>query len=73
MNPFDLFQLKAKWNTFEKNHPKFCRFLGVAAQKGIREGSVIEITITNPEGDTICSNLKVKKSDLDLLKSLGGK
>ena len=41
--------------------------------KGIRVDSVIEISVTTPEGERIETNLKVKQSDLDLLQSLQNK
>lgn len=61
----------AAWNTFKKNHPKFPAFCKAAAQKGLRENSIVSITITTPEGEKIETNLKVQASDLELLKGLG--
>jgi hypothetical protein len=40
------------------------------SRKGLKEGSIIEIAITTPEGEKIETNLKVKDSDLELLKQL---
>lgn len=41
-----------------------------ASKNALREGSVIEISVTSPEGKEICSNLKVQKSDIELFESL---
>ena len=63
-------KITSAWNTFKKNHPKFPAFCQEVSLKGIREGSIIEITFTTPEGEKIETNLKVKDSDLELLKQL---
>lgn len=55
---------------FRINHPKFPLFLNVVSQEAIREGTVIEITVTTPEGKNYCSNIKLKADDLELLESL---
>ncbi|MBO7338585.1 MAG: hypothetical protein J6U66_00795 [Lachnospiraceae bacterium] len=59
------------WNSFKENHPKFPAFCKAVAQKGLKEDTVIEIVVTTPENERIETSLKVKASDLDLLKSLG--
>lgn len=70
VNPMKLLQLKSLWDRFSANHPKFTMFLQAVGQSGIREGSVIEITVTTPEGDRISSNLKVTADDMELVQSL---
>ncbi|MBO5987808.1 MAG: hypothetical protein J6Z33_12210 [Lachnospiraceae bacterium] len=59
------------WNSFKENHPKFPAFCKAVAQKGLKEDTVIEIVVTTPENERIETSLKVKASDLELLKSLG--
>ena len=70
MNIGNMMKISGAWNTFKKNHPKFPAFCQAVSRKGIREGSIIEITFTTPEGEKIETNLKVKESDLELLKQL---
>ena len=70
MNPMHLIALKKHWDTFDHNHPKFKRFLGAAASSGIGEGSIIEISIENPNGKNLCTNLKLTKSDLEFIQAL---
>lgn len=70
MNPLKLMQLKSLWDKFTTNHPKFPKFLEAVGQNSIREGSVLEITVTTPEGDKISSNLKVTAEDMQLVESL---
>ena len=69
MNFGGMLQLKNAWNTFTGNHPKFPRFLQ-AAGSCIGKDTIIEIKVTTAEGRVLETNLKVKESDIDLLKSL---
>lgn len=67
-NVSQLLELRSMKSRFEKNHPKFLPFLRAAKREALREGSVIEISVTSPEGETISSNIKVQASDLELLE-----
>ena len=69
MNLGNLMQLKNSWATFTRNHPKFPKFLQ-AASTAVKEDTLIEIKITTAEGKVIETNLKVKASDIDLVKNL---
>ena len=68
MNFGGMLQLKNAWNTFTGNHPKFPRFLQ-AAGSCIGKDTIIEIKVT-AEGRVLETNLKVKESDIALVKSL---
>lgn len=70
MNPMKLLQLQESWNRFKNNHPKFPLFVDAVTKEGIKEGTVIEITITTPEGRNYNSNLKVTADDLELIEKL---
>lgn len=69
MNFQTLMQMKTLWQRFTNNHPKFPAFLR-AVQPEIREGSVLSISVKNPEGKVIESNLKVTASDIELSRHL---
>ena len=56
------------WQKFTANHPKFPKFLKAVAAEGIQEHTIIEVSVTTPEGKTYCSNLKITQDDLDLLE-----
>lgn len=59
---------------FEKNHPKFFSFLKAAFGKGVQVDTIIEITVTKPNGEKLTTNFKVCSKDLELwenLKSMG--
>lgn len=71
MNLGNLMQLKSSWAAFTRNHPKFPKFLQ-AASTAVKEDTLIEIKITTAEGKIIETNLKVKASDIELVKNLAG-
>ena len=66
-----LFQLKTAWSDFQRRHPKFVPFCR-AAKTRITEGTVLEITVTPPDGQPLSMNLKVAAQDLDALNQLMG-
>lgn len=70
MNLNNTMKMMKAWNTFQGNHPKFSAFCKVVMNRGIRVGSVIEITIITPDGERMETNLKVQQEDLELLQSL---
>ena len=40
-------------------------------RSGVGEGSVIDITVTLPDGRTLQSNMRVTAEDVELIKDLG--
>ena len=70
INPMKLLEIRNLWSAFTRRHPKFPQFLTAVQQAGIPEGTIIEVTITPPDGKTFTSNLKVTAEDIDAVKSL---
>lgn len=70
MNPASLMKIMNAKNVFAGNHPKFVAFLKAVFSGGIQEGTIIEISVTRPGEDTVTSNIKVRQSDLELLREL---
>lgn len=68
----NMMKFMGAWNTFKENHPKFPGFCKAVYQKGLKEDAVIEIIVTTPDNERIETSLKVKESDLELLRSFGG-
>lgn len=62
--------LKSQIDLFKANHPKFPLFLNAVSQNAAKEGTIIEITVTSPEGKSYTSNLKLNHQDMELLESL---
>ncbi|MBQ8085250.1 MAG: hypothetical protein IJ232_03985 [Lachnospiraceae bacterium] len=69
MNPMALMQLKGLYNKFEANHPKVPMFFK-AAGGSIGEGSIIEISVTDPAGKKMTTNMRVTEQDLELFQQL---
>lgn len=65
-----IFQLKKMWDTFTNNHPMFLKFLKAVNKRGIQEGTVIEIIVTDPDGTPLSTNLKVTATDIELFNAL---
>lgn len=63
-------QLKAGMDRFRANHPKFPMFLKAISQDGLKEGTVIEISVTTPEGKNYCSNVKLHADDMEFIEAL---
>ncbi len=69
MNPAELFKLRERFNIFNEQHPRVVPFFNAAAGR-IQEGSVIEITVTSPDGESIASNIRVTAEDLETVEIL---
>lgn len=69
-NPASIFQMMNLWNRFKQNHPKFPKFMTAVYQNGIKEGSIIEINVTTPDGQSLNSNLKISAEDMKLIEEL---
>ena len=70
MNPMDLMKIMSAKNRFDANHPKFGAVVKAAFGGGIQEGTILELTVTKPDGEKMTTNLKVQPSDLELLNEL---
>ena len=70
MNPSSIMKILSAKNTFTANHPKFSAFISTVFRNGIEEGTIIEITVQKPGQEPLTSNIKVQRSDLDLLQEL---
>lgn len=69
-NPAKLLKIKSAWDRFSRNHPKFEPFIKAVQRNSIEEGTIIEINITSQTGQTISTNLKLTREDMDLFKEL---
>lgn len=72
MNAASMLKLMNAKNRFAQNHPKFEAFLQNVLSRGIEEDTVVEITVYRPGEKPVTANLKVQRSDLELLEELRG-
>lgn len=70
VNPAAIMKLMGAKNQFVQSHPKFASFFQTILRQGIEEGSVIEITVTKPDGTALTGNMRVQASDLAMMEEL---
>lgn len=70
MNPKKLLKMQMAWKQFHETHPRVLPFIKAVEAAGIKDGTVISVTVETPEGEKFESNIKVRQSDLDLLRGL---
>lgn len=64
-------QMKNSLKRFDRDHPKFKNFLNaVTREQALREGAVIELSVTSSEGKNYCSNIKLNAEDIELINQL---
>ncbi len=68
-NPMSIMRLKPLFEQFRDRHPKFLQFFAFAGQH-VREESLIEISVTSPDGKKMVTNMRVKHEDLELFDEL---
>ena len=54
--------------SFARNHPKFVNFIGALKNNYIKEGTIIEISVSKEDGKQITSNLKLTERILSYLQ-----
>lgn len=70
INPSGILKLIGVKNKFMSMHPKFSAFVEHLIKNGIAEGSVIEITVTGPDGEAVTSNMKVTQDDIAMFQEI---
>lgn len=58
------------YNKFKENHPKASNFLHAVVRRGVDVGSVVEITITYPNGEKLESSIRIQESDAELIRQI---
>lgn len=70
LNFSQLMGLKGKIDVLKANHPKFVGFVNAVNSRAIKEGTVMEIKVTTPEGEVIETAIKLQASDLEALNDI---
>lgn len=70
MNPASIMKLMNAKKRFTANHPKFVSFINAMYERGIEEGTVLEVTVTRPGESPVTANIRVQPSDLELIEEL---
>ncbi len=70
MNPMLLMQMQQKFATFQKEHPKVLPFFKAVGNQALKEGSIIDVKVTTPEGENLESNIKLTANDIETFTML---
>ena len=65
MNPIAMMQAAGRIKIFQEQHPKAIAFIRSISGGDLREGSVIELKVTTPEGKESVSNIRLTKEDIE--------
>lgn len=69
INPMLLLKMKDGLKDFNTRHPKLRRFL-VGTMRKVDVGSVIEISITDPDGNKVRTNFRVTDEDKEFMSNM---
>jgi hypothetical protein len=69
-NPVNLFKLKGIWEGFSKRHPKVVSFGTAVYPEAIEAGTILEATVTRPDGKTYQTTMKISEADMDMVREL---
>ncbi len=70
MNPAQLLRLKADLKNFRTAHPKFTSFFRYAGEHCLKEGNVVDISVRQPDGQEVHTNLRLSADDAQMLTNL---
>lgn len=70
MNPMKLLQIKPLFDKFNQTHPRVKPFVQAVAANGLEVGTIVEVSVTTPDGRNYTTNLKVADSDIELVEAL---
>lgn len=63
-------RMQERLSIFQSQHPKVRPFFEKVGSEAIREGAVIEMKVTSPEGESYLCNIRVTADDMETLKML---
>ena len=67
-NPLQLVKLKERFGIFRKEHPKVLSFVKTRNGKAVKEGTVMEVKVTTPEGESYVCNFKMTPEDVKTIR-----
>lgn len=61
-------EIKKRLNMFNEDHPKVMPFLNMLKENAVKEGTIVEMRVTTPEGQEYVSNIRLTKTDVETIK-----
>lgn len=71
VNPMELLKLRERLGLFNSEHPRVMPFFQ-AVREDMREGAVLELKVTSPEGKEMLTNIRLNDEDVRTLEMLRG-
>lgn len=69
MNPFGMLKIKPLFETFCQDHPKILMFFSAVAG-AVGKDSVLEISVKNPDGKVMKTNILINDNDVALISEM---
>lgn len=69
-NPAKLLQLKKQYEAFTTRHPKFLRYMAYIVDHNMEEGTVMDVTVTDPAGKSLHGNARLTAEDVAFLREV---
>ncbi len=70
INPMQLLKMRERMNLFNQAHPRVQPFLAAVGAEAIREGAVLEMKVTSPEGKEYITNIRLNADDIETINML---
>lgn len=70
LNPMQVLKLKDQLKAFTGRHPGFTSFVRAIRRKGLPEDSILDLTITTPDGKTMSTNLRLSAEDIAFVRTI---
>ncbi|MBR2123352.1 MAG: hypothetical protein IJ930_10580 [Lachnospiraceae bacterium] len=70
INPLMLLKMKNRLNIFQKDHPRVFPFFNMIKDHALEEGTVYELKVTTPDGQTYVTNIKLNENDLESIRMM---
>ncbi len=63
-------EAKKRIDMFNEAHPRVMPFLEMLKGKALMEGTVVEMRVTDPDGNEYVSNIRLTATDVETIKLL---
>ena len=70
INPMQVLKLKDQLKAFTGRQPGCTSFVRAIRRKGLPEDSVLDLTITSPDGKTMSTNLRLSAEDIAFVRTI---
>ena len=71
LNPVKILKVKNLWERFKAAHPRLLPYFRELRDSGyVGEGSIIDITVTDPGGRSLRCNVRMNENDLELIRTI---